>query len=132
MGRRSWIIFVYSKETAEKVKLFCEKIEDFIVFIVHHVIINGAIETKFEIVHGSESDKTPALLTQSDGESIVREIVDQGIISWDDIIYLGDISIKQLENTGDGYKLKNATYLSEKEFFDYIENKSFPRRNIIK
>ncbi len=116
MGRRSWIIFVYSKETAEKVKLFCEKIEDFIVFIVH----------------GSESDKTPALLTQSDGESIVREIVDQGIISWDDIIYLGDISIKQLENTGDGYKLKNATYLSEKEFFDYIENKSFPRRNIIK
>jgi len=126
MGRRSWIFFVYSKETAEKIKAFCKK-NECIIFIGHHVIINGSIETNY-FIYGNDSDKTPALLTQSDGESIVREMVDQGIIDFDDYIYLGDIARKELEDTGDGYKIKKATYLSEKEFFEFVENKSFTRR----
>lgn len=53
-------------------------------------------------------------MTQSDGESIVRDMVDQKIIEFDDYISLGDIAKKELEDTGDGYKIKKATYLSEK------------------
>ena len=127
MGRRSWIFFVYSKETAEKIKLFCEK-NDIIIFIGHYVIINGSIESKDGTIHGNDSDKTPALLIQSDGESIVREIVNQKIIDFDDYIYLGDIAQKELEDTGDGYKMKKATYLSEEEFYETLKNKSFTRR----
>jgi len=137
MGRRSWIFFIYSKDTAEKIKLFCEK-EDCLIFIVHYVIINGTIEhyviingtieTKLEVVHGNELDKTPALLTQSDGTLIVREMVKRGIINREDIICLDNVARKEVEDTGDGYNIKKATYLSEKDFFDYLENKSFPRR----
>ena len=126
MGRRSWIFFVYSKETAEKIKLFCEKYEC-VIFIGHYVVINGSIETNY-FIYGNDSDKTLALLTQSDGESIVREMVNQKIIDFDDYIYLGDIVRKELEDTGDGYKIKKATYLSEKEFFETLENHSFTRR----
>ncbi len=126
MGRRSWIFFVYSKETAEKIKLFCEK-NECVIFIGHHVIINGSIETNY-FIYGNDSDKTPALLTQSDGESIVREVLNQKIIDFDDHIYLGDIARKELEDTGDGYKIKKATYLSEKEFFELFEKESFTRR----
>jgi len=127
MGRRSWIFFIYSKEIAEKIKKYCEK-HDFIIFIAHYVVINGSIETKEGIVYGNDSDKTPALLTQSDGEAIIRELVNQKIIDFDDFIYLGDVAQKELEDTGDGYKIKKATYLSEKKFFEFIETKSFPRR----
>jgi len=67
-------------------------------------------------------------LIQSDGESIVREIVNQKIIDFDDYIYLGDIAQKELEDTGDGYKIKKATYLSEEEFIETLKNKSFTRR----
>ena len=67
-------------------------------------------------------------MTQSDGESIVREMVNQKIIDYDDYIYLGNITQKELEDTGDGLKIKKATYLSEKEFFEFVENKSFTRR----
>ncbi len=131
MGRRSWIFFVYSKDTAKKVKFFCEK-NDCIIFIVHYVIINGAIETKARvgIVHGNKLDQTPAILTQSDGNSIMREMVNQGIINHSDIIYLDNVALKELEDTGDGYKLKKAVYLSEQEFFEHLENESFPRRKI--
>ncbi len=127
MGRRSWIFFVYSKETAEKIKAFCKK-NECIIFIGHHVIINGSIKTKEGFIYGNDSDKTPALLMQSDGESIVREMVNQKIIDFDDYIYLGNIAQKELEDTGDGYKLKKATYLSEKEFYEIVENESFTRR----
>jgi hypothetical protein len=129
MGRRSWIFFLYSKETAEKIKSFCKK-NEYPIFIGHYVIINGSIESKEGIIYGNDSDKTPALLIQSDGESIVREMVNQKIIDYDDYIYLGNIARKELEDTGDGYKLKKATYLSEKEFFEIVENKSFTKRNI--
>ena len=126
MGRRSWIFFIYSKETAEKIKSFCEK-NECVIFIKHHVIINGSIETNY-FIYGNDLDKTPALLTQSDGESIVREMVNQKIIDFDDYIYLGDIARKELEDTGDGYKIKKATYLSEKEFLELVEKESFTRR----
>lgn len=129
MGRRSWLFFVYSKETAEKIKLFCEK-NEIIIFIGHYVIINGSIESKDGTIHGNDADNTPALLTQSDGESIVREILNQKIIDYDDLIYLGDIAQKELEDTGDGYKIKKATYLSEEEFFEFVEGKSFTRRRV--
>jgi len=112
MCRRSWIFFVYSIETAGKIKLFCEK-NECVIFIGHYVVINGSIETNY-FIYGNNIDKTPALLTQSDGESIVRDMVDQKIIQFDDYIYLGDIAKKELEDTGDGYKIKKATYLSEK------------------
>lgn len=128
MGRRSWIFFVYSKETAEKIKAFCKK-NECLIFIGHHVIINGSIATNY-FIYGNDSDKTPALLTQSDGESIVREMVDQKIIDFDDYIYLGDIARKELEDIGDGYKIKKATYLSEKEFFELVEKESFTRRRV--
>lgn len=126
MGRRSWIFFVYSKETAEKIKAFCKK-NECVIFIGHHVVISGSIETNY-FIYGNDSDKTPALLTQSDGESIVREMVNQKIIDFDDYIYLGDIARKELEDTGDGYKIKKATYFSEKEFFELVEKESFTRR----
>ena len=126
MGRRSWIFFVYSKETAEKIKAFCKK-NECIIFIGHHVIINSSIETNY-FIYGNDSDKTLALLTQSDGEAIVREMVNQKIIDYDDYIYLGDIARKELEDTEDGYKIKKATYLSEKEFFELVEKESFTRR----
>ena len=126
MGRRSWIFFVYSKETVERIKSFCER-NECVIFIGHYVIINGSIETNY-FIYGNDSDKTPALLTQSDGESIVREMVNQKIIDFDDYIYLGDIARKELEDTGDGYKIKKATYLSEKEFLELVEKESFTRR----
>ena len=126
MGRRSWIFFVYSKETAEKIKRYCE-INDYIIFIGHYVIINGSIETK-HFTYGNDSDKTPALLTQSDGEALVRELVDRNVIEFDDFVYLGDVEKKELEDTGDGYKLKNATYLSQKEFFEIFEKQPFQNR----
>jgi len=53
---------------------------------------------------------------------------DQGIIEFDDYIYLGDIDKKELEETGDGYKIKKATYLPKKQFFELLENESFSRR----
>ncbi|MHA1234987.1 MAG: hypothetical protein ACTSQL_07865 [Promethearchaeota archaeon] len=56
------------------------------------------------------------------------EDADQGIIEFDDYIYIGDIIQKELEDTGDGYKIKKATYLSEEKFFEILENKSFTRR----
>ncbi len=126
MGRRSWIFFVYSKETVDKIKFFCEK-NECVIFIGHYVVIDGSIETRY-FIYGNDSDKTPALLIQSDGESIVREMVDKEIIEFDDYIYLGDIVKKELEDTGDGFKIKKATYLSEKEFFKIVENESFTRR----
>ena len=126
MGRRSWIFFVCSKYTAEQIKLFCEE-NECVIFIGHYVIINGSIETTY-FIYGNDSDKTPALLIQSDGESIIRDMVDQKIIEFDDYIYLGDIAKKELEDTGDGFKIKKATYLSEKEFFELLEQKSFTRR----
>jgi len=126
MGRRSWIFFVYSKETAEKIELYCKK-SDYFVEIGYYVIINGSIESE-NFIYGKDSDKTPALLTQSDGESIVREMFNQGIIEYDDCVYLGDVDKKELEDTGDGYKIKKATYISKKEFFELLENESFSRR----
>jgi len=126
MGRRSWIFFVYSKETAEKIQRFCE-INDYIIFIGDYVIINGSIDTRY-FTYGNDSDKTPALLTQSDGESIVRELVDRNVIEFDDYIYLGDVDKKELEDTGDGYKLKKATYITEKEFLETFENSLFTKR----
>ena len=90
MGRRSWIFFVYSKETADKIKLFYEK-NECVIFIGHYVLINGPIETNY-FTYGNDTDKTPALLTHSDGESIVREMLNQKIIDFDDYIYLGDIA----------------------------------------
>jgi len=126
MERRSWIFFVYSKYTAEQIKLFCEENECFI-FIGHYVIINGSIETTY-FIYGNDSDKKPALLMQSDGESIIRDMVDQKIIEFDDYIYLGDIACKKVEDTGEGYKLKKATYVSENEFFELVEKESFTRR----
>ena len=87
MGRRSWIFFVFSKETAEKIKLFCEK-NEIIIFIGHYVIINGSIESKDGTIHGNDSDNTPALLAQSDGESIVREMLNQKIFMNLSIIFI--------------------------------------------
>jgi len=126
MGRRSWIFFVYSKETAEKIKSFCKNSYD-LIFIRYYVLINGSIESE-DFIYGNDSDKTPAILTQSDGNAIVREMVDQEIIDFDDNICLDNIDRKELEDTGDGYKIKKATYLSEKEFFEILENESFTRR----
>ena len=126
MGRRSWIFFVYSKETAEKIISFCEK-NEIVIFIGYYVIINGSIETSY-FVYGNDSDKTPALLVQSDGNAIVREMIDQGIIEFDDYVCLDNVSHKEIEDTGDGYKLKKATYLSEKKFFEVVEKDSFSRR----
>lgn len=126
MGRRSWIFFIYSKETAEKVKSFCKKSDD-LIFIRYYVIINGSIESEY-FVYGNDSDKTPAILTQSDGNAIVREMVDHGIIDFDDRICLDNVNRKEIKDTGDGYKLKKATYLSEKEFFEILEKESFTRR----
>ena len=77
---------------AQKMKNFCE-INDEIIFIGYYVIINGSIETEY-FTYGNDSDKTPAVLTQSDGESIIRDIVDQKIIEFDDYVYLGDIALK--------------------------------------
>ena len=126
MGRRSWIFFIYSKDVAKKIKIFCEK-EDFFVFIGHYVLVNGAIETKEGFIYGNDPDITPALLTQSDGESIVREIVNRGILKNEDIICLSDISLEEVEDTGDGYKLKKATYITENKFFEYLGNESFKK-----
>ena len=126
MGRRSWIFFVYSKETAEKIKKYCE-INDYIIFIGHYVIVNGSIETSY-FTYGNDSDKTPALLTQFDGESLVRELVNRKVIEFDDYVYLGDVNKKELEDTGDGYKLKKATYITEKEFLEIFEKESFTKR----
>ena len=99
---------------------------DFI-YIEEKFIIITRSETNYFIC-GNDSDKTPALLTQSDGESLVREIVNQKIIDFDDYIYLGDVDKKELEDTGDGYKLKKATYITEKEFLEIFEKESFTRR----
>jgi len=126
MGRRSWVFFVYSKETAQKIKRFCE-INDYIIFIGHYVVINGSIETEY-FRFGNDSDRTPALLTQSDGEALVRELVDREVIEFEDYIYLGDIDKKELEDTGDGYKLKTATYITEKEFLEIFDKESFTKR----
>ena len=43
-------------------------------------------------------------------------------------ICLDNVNRKEIEDTGDGYKLKKATYLSEKEFFEILEKESFTRR----
>jgi len=42
--------------------------------------------------------------------------------------FITDIAQKELEDAGDGYKIKKATCLSEKEFFETLENKAFTRR----
>lgn len=126
MGRRSWILFVYSKDTAEKIKSFCEISYD-LIFIRYYVIINGSIESEY-FMYGKDSDKTPAILTQSEGNQIVRDMVDHKIIDFDDYICLDNINRKELEDTGDGYKIKKATYLSEKNFYELLENESFPKR----
>jgi len=111
-------------KTAKEIKEFCEK-EDFFVFICHFVIIEGTIKEKENWVFGYETEKSPAFLAQSDGQTIVRKMVNEKILKNTDILCLDNISLEEIEDTGDGYKIKKATYISEENLFKFLENYHF-------
>lgn len=123
MGRRSWIHLIRSKTDHDKIMEFTDKND--IIFIVGAALIEGVLHS-VEYFNcgdfGEEGKRSLVLLTQSDGSSIIEEMIEKSIIEdWSLIFLLDDIRESELENTENGFKIKKATYLSKEDYEHHLE-----------
>ena len=121
MGRRSWIHLIRSKNDYEKI-LEGFKNNEFI-FEVGGVVLDGIIHCEFsERVFGEEGRKSLVTLSQSDGSSVIDELIEaKAIEDWNSVLCLDDIATSDIDHTKKGGKIKNARYLTYDEFQDILE-----------
>lgn len=66
---------------------------------------------------GEEGKNSLVLLTQSDGSSVIEEMLRKKIIDdWKSILLLDDIDNSEIDHTEYGARVKKAIYLTEQEY----------------
>ncbi len=98
--------------------------ENDIIFIVGGALIEGVLnplECGGFKEFGVEGKKSLVLLTQSDGSSIINEMIENVIIEDRNLIFLlDDLNDSEVEETKYGFKIKKAIYLSEEEYEHHL------------
>ncbi len=126
MGRRSWIHLIKSKEEAFRIREFIEK-SKYYIFIVCGALIEDSLKDVWGNKYGIDGMITPALLTQSDGSSVIEEMIKQEIIYGSRTVVLDNLISEEIEVTEHGWKIRKARYMSSQEFFDYIDKEMVPK-----
>ncbi|MHA1488232.1 MAG: hypothetical protein ACTSRI_00850 [Promethearchaeota archaeon] len=119
MGRRSWIHFIGSQEQAEYLIKYIDK-ED-LIFIVGAAIIDGQIFTYDGRVFGIKDQDSLVLLTQSDGNMIIEEMVKNKLTDYFHTVLLDELVEEEIEYLGKGVKIKKVEYITEELFNERLK-----------
>ena len=123
MGRRSWIHLIRCRNDHNKIIEYSNKND--IIFVVGAALIEGKINCVEYIDResfGEEKKNSLVLLTQSDGSSVINEMIEKGVIDdWSLVLSLSNVNDLELEHTKHGAKIKNAKYLSNDDYEIHLD-----------
>lgn len=116
MGRRSWIHFINSRESARKLEKFIqEEGNDYFLTLVGAALISGEIKT-YNGYFGDKDKPSLTLLTMSDGDLAVKEMANRRVFDFSFTVLLDDLEEDEKEGGDHGTKIKKATYLTLDEY----------------
>jgi len=125
MGKRSWIHLIISKDDYERLIQFIEKNDyKYKYNVVGFALIHGLIQLNEDLggYIGAENKRSLIVLTQSDGSSIIDDLISNKVI--EDvykIILIDKLKESELLHSSQGVRIKNAKYLTQKRFLLYLE-----------
>ncbi len=91
------------------------------IFIVGSALIDGTIQSYDGQSFGQKSKMSLVLLTQSDGNHVVEEMVKRGLTDFFHTVLLDNLSSEETEHGEYGVKIIKAKYLTEDEYYQEVD-----------